>query len=129
MNKKTALIIGITGQDGSHLADFLLKKKYKVIGVRRRSSSLNTTRIDHLVFKKNFELVYGDLTDSSNILRIIKFSKPDEIYNLGAQSHVRTSFDIPEFTANVDAIGALRVLEAISSVYIGNFWKYSNSSK
>ena len=98
----------------------MLKKDYKVIGVKRRSSSFNTKRIDHLLFsgqvikpKNNFKLMYGDLTDSSNILRIIKSTQPDEIYNLGAQSHVRTSFDIPEFTANVDAIGTLRILEAI----------------
>ena len=128
MNKKTALIIGITGQDGSHLADFLLKKNYKVVGVRRRSSSLNTSRIDHLLFQNKFELVYGDLTDSSNILRIIKSFKPDEIYNLGAQSHVRTSFDIPEFTANVDALGALRVLEAIRVLNLQNKTKYYQAS-
>ena len=117
--KKTALITGITGQDGSLLADFLLKKNYKVIGVKRRSSSFNTKRIDHLYKdnvvrpKNNFQLVYGDLTDSSNILRILQSTKPDEIYNLGAQSHVHTSFTIPEYTANVDAFGALRILEAI----------------
>ena len=117
--KKTALITGITGQDGSLLADFLLKKNYKVVGIKRRSSSFNTKRIDHLYKenvmkpKNNFQLVYGDLTDSSNILRLIESTKPDEIYNLGAQSHVHTSFQIPEFTANVDAFGALRILETI----------------
>ena len=145
--KKKALIFGVTGQDGSHLADFLLKKNYQVIGVKRRSSSFNTERINHLLFtddvinpKNNFKLIYGDLTDSSNILRIIKSIIPDEIYNLGAQSHVRTSFEIPEFTANVDAIGCLRILEAIrvlnlqknkilSSLYFRNIWKYRSPTK
>ena len=133
--KKVALIFGITGQDGSHLCDFLLKKKYKVIGVKRRSSSFNTKRIDHLLFtdevikpKNNFQLIYGDLTDSSNILRIIQSTRPDEIYNLGAQSHVRTSFDIPEFTANVDAIGALRILEAIRVLSLQKKTKYYQAS-
>ena len=135
MKKKVALIFGVTGQDGSYLTDFLLKKKYKVVGVKRRSSSFNTKRIDHLLFensvikiKNNFELVYGDLTDSSNILRIISSTKPDEIYNLGAQSHVRTSFDIPEFTANVDAIGALRILEAIKVLNLHKKTKYYQAS-
>ena len=135
MKKKVALIFGVTGQDGSYLTDLLLKKKYKVVGVKRRSSSFNTKRIDHLLFensvikiKNNFELVYGDLTDSSNILRIISSTKPDEIYNLGAQSHVRTSFDIPEFTANVDAIGALRVLEAIRVLNLHKKTKYYQAS-
>jgi GDPmannose 4,6-dehydratase len=135
MTKKIALIFGITGQDGSHLADLLIKKKYKVIGVKRRSSSFNTKRIDHLLFKdnvikpnNNFELLYGDLTDSSNILRIIRSTKPDEIYNLGAQSHVRTSFDIPEFTANVDAIGSLRILEAIRILNLEKKTKYYQAS-
>ena len=133
--KKVALIFGITGQDGSHLCDFLLKKKYKVYGVKRRSSSFNTKRIDHLLFtdevikpKNNFQLIYGDLTDSSNILRIIQSTRPDEIYNLGAQSHVRTSFDIPEFTANVDAIGALRILEAIRVLSLQKKTKYYQAS-
>ena len=133
--KKVALIFGVTGQDGSHLCDFLLKKKYKVVGVKRRSSSFNTKRIDHLLFtdevikpKNNFQLIYGDLTDSSNILRIIKSTRPDEIYNLGAQSHVRTSFDIPEFTANVDAIGALRILEAIRVLNLQKKTKYYQAS-
>lgn len=133
--KKRALIFGITGQDGSYLADLLIKKKYKVIGVKRRSSSFNTKRIDHLLFtnnilklKNNFEIVYGDLTDSSNILRIIKNANPHEIYNLGAQSHVRTSFDIPEFTANVDAIGSLRILESIRVLNLQNKTKYYQAS-
>ena len=132
--KKTALITGITGQDGSLLADFLLKKKYKVIGIKRRSSSFNTKRIDHLYKdnvmkpKNNFQLVYGDLTDSSNILRLIESTKPDEIYNLGAQSHVHTSFQIPEFTANVDAFGALRILEAIRVLKLQKKTKYYQAS-
>ena len=132
--KKTALITGITGQDGSLLADFLLKKNYKVIGIKRRSSSFNTKRIDHLYKdnvikpKNNFQLVYGDLTDSSNILRLIDSSKPDEIYNLGAQSHVHTSFQIPEFTANVDAFGALRILEAIRVLKLQKKTKYYQAS-
>lgn len=133
--KKRALIFGITGQDGSYLADLLIKKNYNVIGVKRRSSSFNTERIDHLIFKNNilklknnFEIVYGDLTDSSNILRIIKDANPHEIYNLGAQSHVRTSFDIPEFTANVDAIGSLRILESIRVLNLQNKTKYYQAS-
>ncbi len=132
--KKTALITGITGQDGSLLADFLLKKNYKVVGIKRRSSSFNTERIDHLYKenvmkpKNNFQLVYGDLTDSSNILRLIKSTKPDEIYNLGAQSHVHTSFQIPEFTANVDAFGALRILEAIRVLRLQKKTKYYQAS-
>lgn len=133
--KKKALIFGVTGQDGSHLADFLLKKRYQVIGVKRRSSSFNTERINHLLFtdnvinpKNNFKLIYGDLTDSSNILRIIKSISPNEIYNLGAQSHVRTSFEIPEFTANVDAIGTLRILEAIRVLNLQKKTKYYQAS-
>ena len=117
MPRKTALITGVTGQDGSHLTDFLIKKGYKIIGVKRRSSSFNTERIDHIYNdirqSKNFIPFYGDLTDSSNILRIIQSTKPDEIYNLGAQSHVHTSFEIPEYSANADALGTLRILEAI----------------
>ncbi len=117
MPRKTALITGVTGQDGSYLTDFLLKKGYKIIGVKRRSSSFNTKRIDHIYNdikqSKNFIPYYGDLTDSSNILRIIQSTKPDEIYNLGAQSHVHTSFEIPEYSANADALGTLRILEAI----------------
>ena len=117
MTKKTALITGVTGQDGSYLTDFLLKKNYKVIGVKRRSSSFNTKRIDHVYNDikqvKNFIPYYGDLTDSSNLLRIIQDTKPDEIYNLGAQSQVHTSFEIPEYSANADALGTLRLLEAI----------------
>ena len=118
MKKKIALIFGITGQDGSYLAEFLLKKKYLVHGVKRRSSSFNTGRIDHIYqdpHLKNRKLIlhYGDVTDSLSVSTIIKNIKPDEIYNLAAQSHVAVSFEVPEYTANADAIGALRILEAI----------------
>ena len=117
-SKKKALITGITGQDGSYLAEFLINKGYIVHGIKRRSSSFNTTRIDHLYqdpHEKNPKLIlhYGDLTDSSSLIRIIKNIKPDEIYNLGAQSHVKVSFESPEYTANSDAIGTLRILEAL----------------
>jgi GDPmannose 4,6-dehydratase len=116
--KKKALITGITGQDGSYLAEFLLQKGYEVHGIKRRSSSFNTHRIDHLyedphIENQNFVLHYGDLTDSSNLTRILSEISPDEVYNLGAQSHVAVSFESPEYTADVDAIGALRLLEAI----------------
>jgi len=115
---KTALITGITGQDGAYLAEFLLAKGYDVHGVKRRASSFNTQRIDHLYqdpHEKNvrFELHYGDLTDSTNLIRIVQEVQPDEIYNLAAQSHVAVSFETPEYTANSDAVGTLRVLEAI----------------
>ncbi len=115
---KVALITGITGQDGSYLAELLLEKGYFVHGIKRRSSSFNTHRIDHLYQDQhesnvNFKLHYGDLTDSTNILRIIQEVQPDEIYNLGAMSHVKVSFDSPEYVANVDAIGALRILESV----------------
>jgi GDPmannose 4,6-dehydratase len=113
MSKKVALITGVTGQDGSYLAEFLLEKKYIVHGIKRRASSFNTQRIDHIIDNENFKLHYGDLTDSSNLIRIIQETQPDEIYNLAAQSHVAVSFDSPEYTANVDAIGTLRILEAI----------------
>jgi GDPmannose 4,6-dehydratase len=114
---KKALIFGITGQDGSYLAEFLLKKKYKVHGVKRKSSSFNTSRVDHIYEKnnKNFFLHYGDLTDSLSVNSLISLIKPDEIYNLAAQSHVAVSFEIPNYTANVDAIGCLNILEAIKS--------------
>ena len=116
--KKKALIFGITGQDGSYLAELLLKKKYIVHGVKRRSSSINTFRIDHIyqdphVKSRNFFLHYGDITDSTSVSKIIELIKPDEIYNLAAQSHVAVSFEVPEYTANADALGALRILEAI----------------
>jgi len=117
-NKKVALITGITGQDGSYLAEFLLKKGYEVHGIKRRSSSFNTQRIDHIFQdphdeNPNLYLHYGDLTDSSNLTRILKEIKPDEVYNLAAQSHVAVSFEAPEYTADVVAIGTLRLLEAI----------------
>ncbi len=117
-NKKTALITGITGQDGSYLAEFLLEKGYVVHGIKRRASLFNTDRIDHLyqdphINHRNFVLHYGDLTDTSNLIRIVQQTQPDEIYNLGAQSHVAVSFESPEYTADTDAIGALRILEAI----------------
>jgi GDPmannose 4,6-dehydratase len=115
---KKALITGVTGQDGAYLSEFLLKKGYEVHGIKRRSSSFNTQRIDHLYQdpheeKKRFILHYGDLTDTSNLIRIIQQVKPDEIYNLGAQSHVQVSFEVPEYTADSDGIGTLRLLEAI----------------
>ncbi|MBO9467528.1 GDP-mannose 4,6-dehydratase [Tropicibacter sp. R15_0] len=116
--KKRALITGITGQDGSYLAEFLLEKGYEVHGIKRRASSFNTSRVDHIyedphVDKARFKLHYGDLTDSSNLTRIIQEVQPDEVYNLGAQSHVAVSFEAPEYTADVDAMGTLRLLEAI----------------
>ena len=115
---KRALITGITGQDGSYLAELLLEKGYEVHGIKRRSSSLNSDRVDHIYTEpqneaKKFSMHYGDLSDSSNIVRIINEIKPDEVYNLGAQSHVGVSFEVPEYTADVDALGTLRVLEAI----------------
>tara|TARA_B100001123_G_scaffold37897_1_gene39185 strand:- start:111 stop:1145 length:1035 start_codon:yes stop_codon:yes gene_type:complete len=118
MKKKIALIFGITGQDGSYLADFLIKKGYLVHGVKRRSSSLNTSRVDHIYQdphenKRNFFLHYGDITDAISVSTLIKKIKPNEVYNLAAQSHVSVSFEVPEYTANADAIGALRILEAI----------------
>ena len=120
--KKVALITGITGQDGSFLAEFLLQKDYEVHGILRRSSSFNTGRIEHLYFdewvrdmrqKRLINLHYGDMTDSSSLIRIIQMVQPDEIYNLAAQSHVKVSFDVPEYTAEADAIGTLRMLEAV----------------
>ncbi len=118
MKKKTALIFGITGQDGAYLADFLIKKNYIVHGIKRRSSSFNTGRIDHLYQdphekKRSFILHYGDVTDSISVSQVIEKVKPDEIYNLAAQSHVAVSFEVPEYTANADALGPLRILEAI----------------
>ena len=118
MNKKTALITRITGQDGAYLAELLLTKDYEVHGIKRRASSFNTSRIDHIYQdpheeKVNFILHYGDLTDATNLIRIIQEIQPDEIYNLAAQSHVAVSFETPEYTANADALGTLRLLEAI----------------
>ena len=134
ISKKKALIFGITGQDGSYLAEFLLKKNYIVHGVKRRSSSENTNRIDHIFdsinFKnKNFFLHYGDVADGTNILNIINKVKPDEIYNLAAQSHVRVSFDVPEYTADTTAIGTLRILESIRalSFFKTKFYQASSS--
>ena len=116
--QKVALITGITGQDGSYLAEFLLEKGYMVHGIKRRASSLNTQRVDHIyqdphIENAHFKLHYGDLSDTSNLIRIVQETQPDEIYNLGAQSHVAVSFESPEYTADVDAIGTLRLLEAI----------------
>jgi GDPmannose 4,6-dehydratase len=118
MKKKIALVFGVTGQDGSYLSSFLIKKGYLVHGVKRRSSSLNTSRIDHIYQdpferNRNFFLHYGDVTDAISVSSLIKKIKPNEIYNLAAQSHVSVSFEVPEYTANADAIGALRILEAI----------------
>ena len=118
MTQKVALITGVTGQDGSYLAELLLEKGYQVHGIKRRASSFNTQRIDHLYKDQhehsvNFKLHYGDLTDSTNLIRIIQEIQPDEIYNLGAMSHVKVSFDSPEYVANVDGIGTLRILEAV----------------
>ena len=126
--KKKALIFGVTGQDGSYLSEILISKNYEVHGVKRRSSSINTKRIDHIYqdphdSKRNFFLHYGDITDSTSVSKIIKDIKPDEIYNLAAQSHVAVSFEVPEYTANADALGALRILEAIK------FHKFENKTK
>ena len=122
---KVALITGITGQDGAYLAEFLLEKGYEVHGLKRRTSLFNTARIDHLYHDQHeqgvkFKLHYGDLTDSTNLIRVIEEIKPDEIYNLAAQSHVMVSFDTPEYTANTDAIGTLRILEAVRLLGLGN---------
>ena len=118
MSKKIALVTGITGQDGAYLSEFLIKKGYEVHGIKRRSSSFNTERIDHLyqdphIDSRNFVLHHGDLTDATNLIRIVQEVQPDEIYNLAAQSHVAVSFETPEYTANADALGTLRLLESI----------------
>ena len=133
MSIKKAIITGITGQDGSYLAEFLLKKDYEVHGIKRRSSSFNTERIDHLYqdpheSNKNLILHYGDLTDSTNLIRILQEVQPDEIYNLGAQSHVAVSFETPEYTANCDALGTLRLLEAIRILGLTNKTKLYQAS-
>lgn len=130
---KTALITGITGQDGAYLAEFLLNKGYIVHGIKRRSSSFNTERIDHLYKDPhernvNFFMHYGDLTDSTNLIRIIQETKPDEIYNLAAQSHVQVSFETPEYTANSDAVGTLRILEAIRILGLEENTKFYQAS-
>jgi len=131
--KKIALITGITGQDGAYLAELLLNKNYEVHGIKRRASSFNTSRIDHLYKDKhkedvNFFLHYGDLTDSTNLIRIIQEVQPHEIYNLGAQSHVKVSFEVPEYTANSDAVGTLRILEAIRILKMENKVKFYQAS-
>lgn len=131
--KKKALITGVTGQDGSYLAEFLLNKDYEVHGIKRRASSLNTQRVDHIyedphVKKQSFYLHYGDLTDSSSLTRLISEIRPDEIYNLGAQSHVAVSFESPEYTADVDAIGTLRLLEAIRFLKLEKKTKFYQAS-
>ena len=133
IRKKTALIFGITGQDGSYLAELLLKKNYIIHGVKRRSSSANTERVDHLFdslnfTNKNFFIHYGDISDGTSTLNIINKIKPDEIYNLAAQSHVRVSFDIPEYTADITALGALRILESIRILNLKKTKYYQASS-
>ena len=125
---KKALITGITGQDGAYLAEFLLEKGYQVHGIKRRASSFNTDRVDHLYQDpheagQRFFLHYGDLTDTSNLVRILQQVKPDEIYNLGAQSHVQVSFEVPEYTAQTDAVGTLRLLEDLSGLHVGTLRK------
>ena len=132
-NKKIALITGITGQDGAYLAEFLLKKDYEVHGVKRRSSLINTNRIDHLyenpqIENKKFSMHYGDLTDATSLIRIIQNVQPTEIYNLAAQSHVQVSFETPEYTANSDALGALRILEAIRILNLHDKTKFYQAS-
>ena len=128
MGKKRALIFGITGQDGAYLSKLLLNKKYKVYGVKRRSSIINTQRIDDIYkdinSKSDFTLYYGDLTDSTSIINLIKKTKPDEIYNLAAQSHVQVSFEVPEYSANVNGLGTLRILEAIKNLNMENKVKF-----
>ena len=132
-NGKRALVTGITGQDGSYLAEFLLAKGYEVWGIRRRSSSFNTSRIDHIYQDPHepdvrLRLIYGDLNDASSINRILKVVRPDEIYNLGAQSHVQVSFEIPEYTAEVTGVGAVRVLEAMRELGLSaRFYQASSS--
>lgn len=133
MSKRKALITGVTGQDGSYLAEFLLGKGYEVHGIKRRASSFNTERVDHIyedphVDNQHFILHYGDLTDSSNLTRIIQQIRPDEVYNLGAQSHVAVSFESPEYTADVDAIGTLRLLEAIRLLGLEKKTKFYQAS-
>lgn len=131
--RKTALITGVTGQDGSYLAEFLLDKGYEVHGIKRRASLFNTQRVDHIyedphVEHQRFVLHYGDLTDSSNLTRILQQVQPDEVYNLGAQSHVAVSFEAPEYTADVDAMGTLRLLEAIRLLGLGNKTRFYQAS-
>ena len=132
-NKKIALITGITGQDGAYLAEFLLNNGYEVHGIKRRSSIINTDRVDHLyenpqLENKKFSMQYGDLTDATNLIRIIQNVKPTEIYNLAAQSHVQVSFETPEYTANSDALGTLRILEAIRILNLSDKTKFYQAS-
>jgi len=133
MSKKVALVTGVTGQDGAYLAELLLEKGYIVHGVKRRSSLFNTDRIDHLYVDKheenvNFFLHYGDLTDSTNLIRLVQETRPDEIYNLAAMSHVQVSFDLPEYTANADGVGTLRLLEAIRILNMEKTVKFYQAS-
>lgn len=125
---KKALIFGVTGQDGSYLSEMLLEKGYNVCGVKRRSSSYNTSRIDHLFNNKMFKLYYGDITDSLNVMTLIQEVKPDEIYMLAAQSHVKVSFEMPEYTSNVDALGTLRILESVRLLGLENKIKIYQAS-
>lgn len=125
---KTALITGVTGQDGSYLAEFLLEKGYMVYGIKRRSSTINTERVDHIYDNPNFKMVYGDLADSLSLIKILKEIQPDEVYNLGAQSHVAVSFENPEYTGDVDALGTLRLLESIRILGLNcKFYQASSS--
>lgn len=126
--KKVALITGITGQDGAYLAEFLLEKGYEVHGIKRRTSLFNTDRIDHLISNKNFHFHHGDMTDSSSLVNIISKTNPNEIYNLAAQSHVQVSFEEPEYTANADGVGVLRILEAIRSLKLEKYTKFYQAS-
>ena len=133
MSEKTALIIGVTGQDGSYLTELLLEKGYLVHGLKRRSSSFNTARVDHLYVDPRtpdvrFRMHFGDLTDATNLCRVIQEVQPDEIYNLGAQSHVQVSFETPEYTANTDALGTLRLLEAMRILKLGGSCRYYQAS-
>jgi GDPmannose 4,6-dehydratase len=130
---KKALITGVTGQDGSYLAELLLEKGYEVHGIKRRASSFNTQRVDHIyedvhIENARFKLHYGDLSDSSNLIRIMQEVEPDEVYNLGAQSHVAVSFEAPEYTADVDALGTLRLLEAIRFLGLEKKTKFYQAS-
>lgn len=133
MNERVALISGATGQDGAYLAALLLDKGYQVHGIKRRSSSINTGRVDHLYQDPHesnvrFNLHYGDMTDATNLIRIVQETQPTEIYNLAAQSHVQVSFDAPEYTANADALGTLRLLEAIRILGLGNRVRFYQAS-
>jgi GDPmannose 4,6-dehydratase len=127
-NKKIALITGVTGQDGAYLSEFLLKKGYIVHGLKRRTSSFNTQRLEHLFKKRNFILHFGDMTDSTNLIRLINEIQPDEIYNLAAMSHVKVSFEMPEYTINTDGMGTLRILEAIRILGLENKTKIYQAS-